>query len=513
VLLADGPGSVERTAPVRKPKLYDPTAYSLAPTLTQTVLFDDRAQYLPTLTAAGAEPGNEMLVPWSGVIGFESQATGDGRFIEPNALTWDASPKSLRWTLEDDGMHLGAIGVGSIEVMERRPGGKIWASGVLNVAHPEGLRAARGIESGEQAGVSMDLDSVSFELRVAADLIFGSPEMVEEGDGGEPALETDEAGRVTLVEFEDGDELMVTTGARVRGATLVTMPAFANAMIKLDGPIPEEAGQQPGALVASGGRGAPVAPPAAWFEDPKLTGPTPLTVTDDGRVYGHLALWDTCHTGYSGQCVAPPSSPSNYAYFRVGEVVTADGTSVATGRITLDTVHADKTLTARSAEQHYDHTGRAAVDVAAGEDSHGIWIAGAVRPGVTPEQMRTLRASPLSGDWRRIGGSLELIAALAVNLPGFPVPRPQGMVASGGAQISLVASGMVPPSRVIAPGQPGALSEDDLRYLKRLVQRERDEAREAAAGLSSRVALSNARVLARRVAAAGQVIGSRRTLS
>src|SRR5690606_27483392 len=26
-----------------------------------------------------------------------------------------------------------------------------------------------------------------------------------------------------------------------------------------------------------------------WFQDPALTKPTPLTVTDDGRVFGHLA--------------------------------------------------------------------------------------------------------------------------------------------------------------------------------------------------------------------------------
>jgi hypothetical protein len=37
---------------------------------------------------------------------------------------------------------------------------------------------------------------------------------------------------------------------------------------------------------------------------------------------------------------------------------------------------------------------------------------------------------------------LELVAALAVNVPGFPVQRPNARVASG-AQISLVAAGRI----------------------------------------------------------------------
>jgi hypothetical protein len=83
----------------------------------------------------------------------------------------------------------------------------------------------------------------------------------------------------------------------------------------------------------------------------------------------------------------------------------------------------------------------------------------------------------LSGDWRRIGGNLELVAALAVNVPGFPVPRPRGLVASGSMQ-SLVAAGMLPPRKVKRPGTPGALSLDDLRYLKKLAAREKADEQE-----------------------------------
>jgi len=68
---------------------------------------------------------------------------------------------------------------------------------------------------------------------------------------------------------------------------------------------------------------------------------------------------------------------------------------------------------------------------------------------------------------------MELVMGLAVNQPGFPVPRPRGLVASGALQ-TLQAAGMLPPERVIAPGKPGALSLEDLRYLKKAAQRERN---------------------------------------
>ncbi len=49
------------------------------------------------------------------------------------------------------------------------------------------------------------------------------------------------------------------------------------------------------------------------------------------------------------------------------------------------------------------------------------WVAGSVVAGVADEQVAELRRSPLSGDWRRVDGNLELVAALAVNSPGFPI--------------------------------------------------------------------------------------------
>lgn len=184
---------------------------------------------------------------------------------------------------------------------------------------------------------------------------------------------------------------------------------------------------------------APVRPPAHWFDDPSLPGPTPLTITADGQVKGHLALWNVCHFGLADVCRMAPRSNTGYQYFQTGAVLTADGTQRRVGRITLGTGHANLRLGYIPAADHYDNTGTGVAIVAAGEDSYGIWVAGATVPEVPEAKIAELRRSPLSGDWRPTPKGLELVAALAVNTPGFPVV---GLNASGEVQ-SLVAAGMV----------------------------------------------------------------------
>jgi hypothetical protein len=187
--------------------------------------------------------------------------------------------------------------------------------------------------------------------------------------------------------------------------------------------------------------GAPVTPPDEWFADPALDKPTPLVVTSDGRVYGHLAAWNTRHIGMPGT-VVPPRSRANYGYYRTGVVTAASGAEVPVGQLTLAGGHASLRSSAAQAAKHYDDTGSAVADLAAGEDQHGIWLAGALRPGVTDTQIRALRASAPSGDWRPIGGTLELVAACMVNTPGFPIARALTASADdGGEVLALVAAG------------------------------------------------------------------------
>lgn len=200
-------------------------------------------------------------------------------------------------------------------------------------------------------------------------------------------------------------------------------------------------------------------PDRAWFDDPQFSVHTGITVTDEGRVYGHAAPWGECHIGHQQECITLPREDA-HPYFMTGEVVCADGSRVGVGQITVGTGHAPLSYRASHAAEHYDNTGAAVADVAVGNDRFGLWVAGAVRPSVAASRVHELRASGrLSGDWRRIGGKLRLVGLLAVNVPGFPLSPPRARVASG-APLSLVAAGagaaLGPGNRLVEP------SEDDL---------------------------------------------------
>lgn len=434
---------------------------------------------------------------WEGVIAREGEMTGDGRLIEDGALRWDDLPIPLRVAFKDVGGHDGAEVCGRIETVERRNNGDIYATGTFDLGSAVGVEAYRQVSEQMSNGVSIDTDDVTFRIMAKADM--PEADVADSGNGEDADTATDPDGRVKVASMSSSDELMVIESARLRAATLVAVPAFATACVYAAGQAPSTS--EPAELdenVDSGEKMArsadadllssrdaliaaaiPTAPPEAWFEDPQLTGPTALVVEDDGRVYGHIAVWGTCHIGQVGKCVEPPASPSNYAYFRTGVLRTAEGTSVAVGHLTMGTGHAGPRDSANAAAEHYDNTGTVFSDVAAGEDAHGIWVAGALRPGITAEQVRVARSAPISGDWRTIRGSLELVGALAVNVPGFPVPRPQGLLASGEVR-SLQASGVVahddsaaraahPSSRMSGDG----LTLGDISYLKRLAESER----------------------------------------
>jgi hypothetical protein len=183
-------------------------------------------------------------------------------------------------------------------------------------------------------------------------------------------------------------------------------------------------------------------PPREWFDNPKFDRLTAITVTDDGRVFGHGADWSSCHTGFADVCRQPPRE-GEHAYFRLGETVCADGSRVAVGNITLGTGHAKtRGVSAHSAVEHYDNTGTVVALVASGEDEFGIWVAGSVRPGTPDARINELREAKLSGDWRRIGGQLRLVAFLGVNTPGFPIPRLTTHLRNS-QQLSMVAAGIV----------------------------------------------------------------------
>ena len=458
--------------------------------------FSDLRNDVETAGDTVPEPAAEATPDgrWEGVIAREGEMTGDGRLIEDGALRWDDLPIPLRVAFKDVGGHDGAEVCGRIETVERRDGGDIYATGTFDLGSAVGVEAFRQVSEQMSNGVSIDTDDVTFRIMAKADM----PEVDVADSGNEGDADADPDGRVKVATMSSSDELTVIESARLRAATLVAVPAFATARVYAAGQAPStsepverdenvdseekmarSADADPLSRDSLTAAAIPTAPPEEWFKDPQLTGQTALVVEDDGRVYGHIAAWGTCHIGQVGKCVEPPTSPSNYAYFRTGALRTAEGTSVAVGHLTMGTGHAGPRDSANAAAEHYDNTGTVFADVAAGEDAYGIWVAGSLRPGITAEQVRVARSAPISGDWRTIRGSLELVGALAVNVPGFPVPRPQGLLASGEVK-SLQASGVVahddsaaraahPSSRMRGDG----LTLGDISYLKKLAESER----------------------------------------
>lgn len=389
--------------------------------------------------------------PWRGVLVVEGEWTGDGRKFATDALTYPEDPEPgemvLRWNIEDS--HGGApttkaVAVGRIDKVWRE-GGLIMGEGVFDLGQPNGVEAHRRVGEGFLRGISIDADDIG-----AADIEFVWPDNAADG--------SDEDDIFNMM-FAQPEGAIYHSG-RIRAATLCDIPAFPGAWVALiddEGAVvaggqthPELVQHRPVrkrtvdglsvALVAHGGQ--MWKPPAEWFTNPQLSMPVGIQVTDEGRVYGHAAQWGTCHIGQTGTCVQPPRE-DGHPYFMTGEVPTTDGAPVAVGQITVHTGHPSTMMKAAPAAEHYDNTGYAVADVAVGNDSHGIWVAGAIRPNADPLLVHELRASgQVSGDWRRIGGKLRLVGLLGVNVPGFPVPKMQARVASGEVQ-SLIAAGQL----------------------------------------------------------------------
>lgn len=402
------------------------------------------------LTAAGASYmeaetfvlGAEFEIP---VLIPEEIESGDGRTFKRGAISVVDGPLPLLWQQFGQKGHDGSMIVGRIDSLERLdPSEEDEFSEPVEV---EGVRygwgRARGtFDVGPYGREAERLVRGEYLTKISADM----DQFEAKNEGAEEAAETEDDGIIK-------NDKMTISKARLIAATLVSKPAFQEASIFIREPeieyveLPVEDGvyeeeyedvfAQNAAMVASA---APDVPPRSWFDNPRLNGPTPLTVEDDGRVYGYIALWETSHIGLP-RSTKPPRSRSNYAYFRTGVVRTDDGSDVPVGQLTLAGGHAGLSASAEEAVKHYDDTASAVADVAAGEDAYGIWVAGALRPEVTGSQVRALRASAPSGDWRPINGRLELVAVCQVNVPGFPTAR--SMVASGKIT-ALVAAGARP---------------------------------------------------------------------
>lgn len=391
---------------------------------------------------------------------LEGVQTGDDRIFAEGGLTWRDLPLPVMAQDDRTDYHEGAVLIGNIDRIERQ-GVEIHAWGAY-LTHPEddAVRLITLVKSGELRGVSADIDDVEFEVLFPTTDSNGNPlpdpMAFLFGDEDAATVPTEVIDGVEYEVVPIPQEILRVTEGRVMGATVVPFPAFQEAFIENDTGTLAASGAQvmrdsmvTGAVLTAAatattpGREAsparfnfPDLPPREWFDVPETPGPMPLTILDSGQVFGHLAVWGECHVGITGECVEPPPSPSNYARFHIGEIPLDDGTRVSVGHLTFGNGgHADMHFNADQARAHYDRTSNCGADVVASDGTFGIWLCGAARPGLTTAQIREMMSSPPSGDWRRFGNALDMVAALCVNVPGFNTPRARvrkeaGLIAS-----------------------------------------------------------------------------------
>ncbi len=427
----------------------------------QRALYANEKKMGAEMATVEAEQVEQDAMPyWQGVLAIEGRETSDRRYLIPGEITERELPLPLLAQFSNEEGHQGAkVGAGKITEIWREPqdDGSVLIMGRGPFDDSEvGREAARLVGEEMMRGVSVDLGDI--------ENIPLTPDTYE-------VIDVEEMGLDELMALEPIHGMQ----ARIMGATLVPFPAFEDATLTVmpmgNGAVAITAsagkivsfvdvGLFPLGLVAAA---AIRKPPAEWLANPNLSGPTPLTYTKEGRIYGHLAPWDGCHTGFGGVCIPPPRSQTNYSLFNVGIVETQEGEQVPCGKLMYSREggkHADGYISAAEAAQHYDDSTCVAGYVRAGEDRFGIWLAGFTSKALTDDDIAFLRLHPPSGDWRPIGTSTdrELVAAFSVPVPGFPIPH--AMVASAGEDVTAI---------ILGPWHPEELSPNEYKRKKHML--------------------------------------------
>lgn len=409
----------------------------------ETLMPDLKAKITALLAEEDAPPAVAEGVQYrsfTSVLAPIGVPTDDGRLFPGGIdLRFAEFPMPLMWQKQSGPDHYSSFTVGVVESASIQ-GGQIVGEGYL-------LNSPEADEAAEQLAHKVSRPSVDL---VDASWVFANAA----GD------------EVTEADLEADPELKIfqmITSAKLRGATLVAKQAFDGTSVTLGESVSRSltaaaaAAELPAFTVRKY--------PDEFFSDPGFAGPALPQITAQGRIMGHLASFNTCHIGIQDRCVMAPRSQTGYAHFHTSPpLLTEAGERVKVGRLTVGGGHAAPSLRMGPAIAHYDDTGTCFALVHVGEDDHGIWFSGVAAPGATPDQIARGLSAPLSGDWRSAGGNLELVAALAVNTPGFPVIA-SGAIDSDQENMSLVAS--LGPCKDATTG--GQLSEAGMKQLATFV--------------------------------------------
>lgn len=363
-----------------------------------------------TLTATMAVPNEPAPIaavneaPWEGVLAMEGIETGDGRMFAAGSLQWRDLPIPLMYqrVTSHGGQTDETVNAGRIDEIWR-DGAKIMGRGVLDLTDPNGAEAARKMGGKFLNGVSIDADSIK-----DADIEMVFPPMEEGADLGMGDL------------FGPPPELVIFHKGRISAATLVNIPAFAEASLYLVG---EEA------LVAAAHTiTLSDVPPEHWFEEPTELPPIgAVWVTDEGRIFGLVGPGNTAHRAFKDRVVTIPMGNVDYSKWMNRPTIVEGGKRINCGVITMNCGHVPPppygSMDAGVRMEQYDNTCSIAAVVKIGESKkHGApWIAGALMP-MAAEDLQRFMGCQLSGDWaphREKPGMKEFVAALTVPVPGF----------------------------------------------------------------------------------------------
>jgi hypothetical protein len=396
----------------------------------------------PVQRVDGAGPNDlinpqPMSVAWEGVLAVEGVETGDGRMFAPGSLTWPELPIPLmyQYITSHGGSTDESTNVGNIASMWR-DGNKIMGNGYIDVADQFGMQAARKMKGKYLRGVSIDADSVKDS---DVELVYAQPD---------PGLDEDANALQAL--FANPELTIFHTG-RVRGATLVNLPAFVEASLNLIGDtsildsvtvasavvmdrMSDETTHVITAAATGGKRGytieIPELPPIGFFEEPAELPPIgAVWIEPNGHIFGLVGPSDVAHRAFKGKRVTIPMGNVDYTRWmnRPTPVVGYSGEvlKIRTGVITMNCGHLmDFGVTDQEERmRHYDNSCSIAAVARVGESrEHRVpWISGMIMP-MSIEDFQRFQACQLSGDWtshRERRGWKEFVAALAVPVPGF----------------------------------------------------------------------------------------------
>ena len=430
---------------------------------------DDAAAALPPSADLEPQPGEHFHA----IMHTQGVSTGLRTFLN---LSWRTPPFAFHW-MHGSAAHGGTpatmqVGLVTRVVADPAMPERLHAFGPLDLGSAGGAEYARQLIGGFARSVSIGLDEQPFTRTMVW------PEGVDTSD--------------PMAMMDVQPEQIIIDGGRIGELTGVSVPAQDDASIEpttellamfgdigpgntepvLSAPVlsartfvdgrgaltaaslmaaPERPDYAPAiaALAASAYRiEVREAPPADWYKEPTdVELASALMVTDHGRLYGVLAPLGLNHRAWAkaGTRREVPFGNVDYSRFMGAWGITSAGL-VPAGPLTMDTGHAPIYRTdGAQAPAHYDNSASVVGAIAVGENRERrvVWIAGALVPGVSVEQVARMLACRCSGDWQphaERAGWTELIATLLVPSPGFAMEHQGAASTSYNDRDVLVAS-------------------------------------------------------------------------